>query len=725
MKKIRVGNGLNHRMLSVLCVLTLLIFLKEITPTTASNDDSWRSRSSLPTKRAYLAAAAVGGKIYAIGGEGGGGVVEEYDPATDSWQSRADMPTPRSRFAVAVVNGKIYAIGGWGPLSIVEEYDPATNQWHNRTPMPTARYGLAAVAVDGKIYAIGGHKGTTYGGYFSTVEVYDPATDSWTSGTAMSKERVYLAAAVVDEKIYAIGGSYGMSRLSTVEEYNPATDMWTPKTSMPTARSNFAAVAVGGRLYAIGGADNQGRTTAVVEEYDPVTNSWQNRASLPKKRSSLTAAMMNGKIYAIGGEEPYHQVGKLSNVEEYDPPFYDTDGDGLADDDELGRYKTDPFVSDADVDMDGDGLLNVDEIDRYGTDPLVPDIDIDTDGDGLTNLEEVNNYNTNPISADTDLDGLSDGEEVEIYNTDPLEEDSDNDNYSDAMEVTAGTDPNDPEDHPTTTTTTLPVTTTTTTPPIIPVTTYPANREVDTLAYGEYLQLHFLMDPKQNWQVIWSFTGSNAKVGITALVMTLGEHFKWQQGYSYEAYTLSTGTRTSDSGTFTIPYTGQWTFIFLNNDPDQQSTTVTIILQLVKTTIKTTTKPTNTAPTVRVIQPNGGERISGTYEIKWYASDAEGDTLTFTVYYKTPEVNWIKMASGLTETTYMWDTSSLETGDSYMIKVEASDGVHTVVDASDRPFIVRGMALEESGLVPSFRLVESLGAILILFGLWKWRQRMK
>ena len=97
--------------------------------------------------------AVLDGKLYAVGGYDGGGVlssVERYDPALDAWEAVAPMATARSRHAVAVVlDGKLYAVGGsggGGTLSSVERYDPALNAWEAVAPLAAVRAnGFAAL----------------------------------------------------------------------------------------------------------------------------------------------------------------------------------------------------------------------------------------------------------------------------------------------------------------------------------------------------------------------------------------------------------------------------------------------------------------------------------------------------------------------------------------------------------------------------------------------------
>ena len=134
----------------------------------------------------------------------------------------------------------------------------------------------------------------------------------------------------------------------------------------------------------------------------------------------------------------------------------DSDGDGLADSDEI-FYGTDPLLDDTDL----DGLKDGEEIYTYDTNATNPDTDLDglkdgeeiytydtnatnpdSDRDGLKDGEEVNTYDTNATNPDTDLDGLSDGEEVNTYDTNATNPDTDDDGLEDGLEVnTHETDP--------------------------------------------------------------------------------------------------------------------------------------------------------------------------------------------------------------------------------------------------------------------------------------------
>ncbi|MBI5244562.1 MAG: VCBS repeat-containing protein [Elusimicrobia bacterium] len=277
------------------------------------NGNTWTSRTAMTTARSGLAAAAVGGKVYAIGGVGGANNVnEEYDPASFSWAAKAAMPTARYSLAAAAAGGRIYAIGGaGGTRKENEEYDPVSNTWASKTAMPTAREALAAAVVEGKIYAMGGYTG---GLPFDANEEYDPLSDTWTARYAMPTTGRYgLAAAAVGNKIYAVGGQYGGSIYADYnQEYNPASDSWLFKAAMPTPRYFLAAAAAGGKLYAVGGSNGVALSSAA--EYDPGNNTWTIRQQMLTARQQLALAAAGGKLYAVGGSG-----GTGMENEEYDP----------------------------------------------------------------------------------------------------------------------------------------------------------------------------------------------------------------------------------------------------------------------------------------------------------------------------------------------------------------------------------------------------------------------
>ena len=134
------------------------------------------------------------------------------------------------------------------------------------------------------------------------------------------------------------------------------------------------------------------------------------------------------------------QDGTITNTRNYcDDDYRDTDGDGLADWEELlGTYGW--FSNPTLVDTDGDGVDDFDEV-FDNTDPTEPCFNtLDPDGDGL------NSYFENTTGCNLAFIGIGNGSS-DVYVTDYLLFDTDNGGVDDRTEYFDNTNPeNDPTD---------------------------------------------------------------------------------------------------------------------------------------------------------------------------------------------------------------------------------------------------------------------------------------
>jgi N-acetylneuraminic acid mutarotase len=207
---------------------------------------NWEAKAPLPAPRGALMVAAIGDKIYAIGGEHyrpKGTPVPEgapapyepvawlsiYDTGTDKWQDAAPMKVARDHAYVGVIGGKLYLVGGRDrpkyDIVAIEEFDPATGKWRDRSPMPTGRSGGNAAVLNGKLYVFGGEgKPGNPLGIYNENEAYDAATDRWTKLGPMPFPRHSLSAAAYGNRIYLPGGAphrSGYDVLSYTDAYEP------------------------------------------------------------------------------------------------------------------------------------------------------------------------------------------------------------------------------------------------------------------------------------------------------------------------------------------------------------------------------------------------------------------------------------------------------------------------------------------------------------------------
>ena len=302
----------------------------------------WKKLKQVPTHRWGLEAAAVGTKIYAIGGQDDTPEIsknEEYDTERDNWVEKKAIPTGRVRHTAVSFKGKVYVIGGTRdgivPLAEVEVYDPKTDTWERKADMLTPRIAPVTVVLGSKIYTVGGATDVFFPS--PAIEVYNPVTDTWEQKADMPNPRWGAAgAAVPGGKIYIFGGATDFTHQNSttdVDEYDTKTETWTPKAPIQRPIHNFAAAFVNsGKIYVMGGEKWKGKGGVKgggndpdlvfyddVWEYAPDEDKWRRMDAMPTARGSFGTAVVNGKIYTMGGWNGGAGAQEIEN-EVYQPP---------------------------------------------------------------------------------------------------------------------------------------------------------------------------------------------------------------------------------------------------------------------------------------------------------------------------------------------------------------------------------------------------------------------
>ncbi len=238
----------------------------------------------LPEPRGDRPAVCVaGGKLWVAGGSTTGALATKVyratintgnypppppleNPLLVGWENvGANIPTPRWYTVHAAVGGKLYVMGGWDtndgyggpPVGNNEVYDPATNTWATKAPMPVPVRGAACAAIGTKIYVAGGSKTVRdVPDYDNTLQIYDTATDTWAIGPPMPTPRDLVTGFAAQGTFHVMGGSKDdpgnpgtLVNAWEHEVYDPVANLWStlspPGSPWPLADSSAAVVASG------------------------------------------------------------------------------------------------------------------------------------------------------------------------------------------------------------------------------------------------------------------------------------------------------------------------------------------------------------------------------------------------------------------------------------------------------------------------------------------------
>ena len=273
----------------------------------SSGEPSWRALAAVPSERTEVAAAAVGDRIWVLGGYAPDGATlataEVYDTAADRWARGPDLPVAVNHAMAATLDGVLYIAGGNdgdGPSAQVARLDG--DRWRRLAPLPRGRSAGGLVALEGRLYLVGG---VVDGGLAGDTQVYDPATDRWAAAPGLPTPREHLGAAS-GGKVYVVGGRVGGlgGNLAAAEAFDPATGRWAGVADLPTARGGLAATATaGGQVVAVGGEASA--TFGEAEALEVASGRWRSLPPLPTPRHGLGVVAVGDTIYVLaGGPEP-------------------------------------------------------------------------------------------------------------------------------------------------------------------------------------------------------------------------------------------------------------------------------------------------------------------------------------------------------------------------------------------------------------------------------------
>lgn len=284
---------------------------------------------------AWASGAKVGTNTYWIlGGDtywGQTGLVERYNWANKSStiDSSWMMPTPVTNAGAAAIGTKIYVVGGYdrnadAVYDNLQIFDTTTGTWSAGAPYPFPVMQPTVVAISGKLYVFGGLD--TYQSALNSTYVYNPGTNTWIQKANMPTARAFAAAVTpggTNKTAWVMGGyasSYLGSELNTALTYNAGTNLWTIRPAMNFARGALAGAYYKAQPHALYGSDYYGGYSGRPDGEWLASSTWQAGLSSPQMLRSATGATFSNGIHVFGGYDDYGYYGYSSNIWRFTRP---------------------------------------------------------------------------------------------------------------------------------------------------------------------------------------------------------------------------------------------------------------------------------------------------------------------------------------------------------------------------------------------------------------------
>ena len=170
---------------------------------------AWKSLPAMPEPRAAAAAAVARRNLYVVGGIGPSGLATrtlKLDLKTLRWSFVPGPNTQREHLAAAALGGKVYAIAGrtvaTGNLDAFEVYTPSRRKWTRLPRVPETRGGTGAAAVVNTIVSVGGEAQEA----IETVYAYNVKARRWSRLPDLPTPRHGLGVVAYHGLVYTLAG---------------------------------------------------------------------------------------------------------------------------------------------------------------------------------------------------------------------------------------------------------------------------------------------------------------------------------------------------------------------------------------------------------------------------------------------------------------------------------------------------------------------------------------
>jgi hypothetical protein len=259
---------------------------------------TWTEKASLPAaSQSEHAVTTLDGQLYALGGFGDLRAFKRFDPEANQWTRLPDLPAGRHHLAAFALDGGVFFVGGemegGGDQSVAAfRYDVADGTWSSR-PELRFMFGSHAAVLHGRAYI---------GSQFGSLQEYDPRSREVRFIPQMdATPRDHSQVVAFLDEIWVIAGRQPETRKVSI--YDPVSDRWRAGPSVARWRGGFAAAVVGHQIV-IGGGEVLGATAQLepsVEVYTAGEDVWRFAAPLPVPVHGVAGAAIDDGVFVVSG----------------------------------------------------------------------------------------------------------------------------------------------------------------------------------------------------------------------------------------------------------------------------------------------------------------------------------------------------------------------------------------------------------------------------------------